>query len=409
MIQLGLLDFFLGKDKKPQKSDNIQSYLWGLSGYAPVFSTYDGELYEIGLVKAIVNRIATECSKASPVLLKKNKELDFILTKKPNQWQTPSQFFNRLATIYFLENNAYIIPIRDEYGTLTGIYPLSPQMTEIKTYKGEAYIVFTVASGEKISYKYRDVGHLKRMNYKNDYFGDDNNAFSTTAELLMAQEEGSRDAIRSSSTVRFMGQISSNIIDDEDFREQQDAVSRLNLKDNDSGVFLYDARFKDMKPIENKPLLLDANQKKAIENSAFNYWGVCEDFLQNNYKEDTWNSTYESQIEPFFIQSGEALSKVFYSDNQLKNGNGVMIASDRLQYASNKTKMEVAFGGFDRGMFTLDKVLTILNSEPIGGTEGSRRYIRLEYADITNGRKGVDGNDDGKTNNESTDDANGEE
>ena len=41
----------------------IKSYFKMLSGYTPVFTSYDGGVYEMELTRAAIHAIATQCSK----------------------------------------------------------------------------------------------------------------------------------------------------------------------------------------------------------------------------------------------------------------------------------------------------------------------------------------------------------
>ena len=399
-MQMGLFDFLFGK-KKP-KAD-MKPIFFPLSGYSPVYTSTDGAIYELALCKAVIHRIASESSKGKPALTKQNKKIEFIVAKDPNDFMTTSQFFYRLATIYEIENNAFIVPIENEFGHITGIYPVCPSQAVMKELNGVVYIVYTFADGHEKAIEYNRCGHLKKMQYKNDFFGDSNRAFNPTADLVKAQETGTQQAIQNGSNLRFIGKLNSEIVDEEDMKEQQQAISTMNLSGNNTGVFLYDNRFESMEQIKAQAVLLDADQKKAIENSVFNYWGVNEHILQNNYDENEWNAFYESKVEAFFIQAGEVLTRMFYSRDQRERGNEILLTSDRLQYASNTTKIQVAKEYFDRGLITTNQALSILNMPPV--EDGDKRYIRAEYLNITdNVGKGVT---DGATGNANKNDDNG--
>ena len=375
---MGLFDILFGKPKSMTNNKQLNLAFSTLSGYSPVYTSHDGGVYELGLCKACIHSIATECAKAYPVLTQKNDRINFIVSKSPNDYMTASQFYYRLATIYQVENNAFIIPIYDEFGKTIGLYPVVPSTVELRESNNVVYVVYTFSDGKRYSIEYSRIGHIKRMQYKDDFFGDSNNAFKTTADLLKAQEVGSKNAIDNSADLQFMAKVNDQLIDEEDMRAQQELLSMMNLNSvNKSGVFIYDNRFEEMKEINHKPLLLDAEQKNAIDNSVFNYWGVNEDILQNKYDEDTWNAFYESQIEPFFIQVGEVLSSMFYSRDQRMKGNEVVLTSDRLQYASNTTKIQVAKEFVDRGLITLNQALKIMNMPPL--SDGDYRIVRAEY------------------------------
>lgn len=403
----GLFKHFFGK---PTKKDTraLVNYFSLLSGYSPSYSSYDGAIYEIDLVRACIHRIASECAKATPILVNDdNKEKEFIISKYPNDTMTAFQFYYRLATIFQVENNAYIVPIygaRDK-SSIIGLMPIAPLNVDLMEDEqlGMSYR-FTFNDGDVKVYSIKEVGHIKRMQYKNDMYGDENNAFNKTADLVVAQEEGSANAIKSSSLLRFMAKLNTPIDDDEDYKEQQDVFLRNNLEGNQSGVLIYDTRFEDVKQIESKPLLVDAEQKKAIENSVYTYWGINEDILQNKYSEDTWNAFYESAIEPFYIQVQEVITKLLYSIEEIKQGKSIRLTSDRLQYASNTTKIQVAKEFVDRGLLTLNQGLNILNLPPLPDGQGDVRVIRAEYIDAAMVGKEVKGDDGTEQNSSSSND-----
>ena len=55
----------------------------------------------------------------------------------------------------------------------------------------------------------------------------------------------------------------------------------------------------------------------------------------------------------------------------------ITFEANRLQYASNSTKVAVARLLTDIGAASLDQILEIFNMAPIGGEEGSRRVQTL--------------------------------
>ena len=57
-----------------------------------------------------------------------------------------------------------------------------------------------------------------------------------------------------------------------------------------------------------------------------------------------------------------------------------MLTANRLQYASNKTKLQVSSQLFDRGILTTNQVMDIWNMSHV--EDGDKRYIRREYAEI---------------------------
>ena len=63
MRKTGLFDYlFKGRKNK----EIIGEYFKLLNGYSPVFSTYDGGVYEMDLTRTAINSFATHCSKLKP-------------------------------------------------------------------------------------------------------------------------------------------------------------------------------------------------------------------------------------------------------------------------------------------------------------------------------------------------------
>ena len=119
---------------------------------------------------------------------------------------------------------------------------------------------------------------------------------------------------------------------------------------------------------------------QQIRENVFNYFGVNEDVLQNKAFGDAWSAFYEGAIEPFAIQFSESITKALFSERERAQGTFIMATSNRLQYLSNKDKLEVASQMIDRGLFTLNEAREIWNLPPI--PNGDIRVIRGEYYSV---------------------------
>lgn len=338
------------------------------------------DIYELALARACINKIATECSKATPTLTKPNKRVEYFVSKYPNPYQTASQFIYQLVTILLAENNAYVIPILDEFGKTSGLWAASPDSCEIVDVYGQLWLKYETGDGQKQIIEYELCGHLRTMQNKSTLMGESNMPFKKVAALYEQDIDKSMEKLAASeSPVQWVGQLNAPILDDEALKEEQDRLNRLNLKGNKTGTFLYDNRYTRMDQVSKETSIMSPDDIKQMENMAYSYWGVGEKLLQNAYTEDEWNGFYQSRIEPILIQIGEVLTKVVFSRNQIMDGNAVEMASNRLQYASIKSRIDVAFGTYDRGMATMDSSLDILNLPPLPNGEGAHRYIRGEY------------------------------
>ena len=154
---------------------------------------------------------------------------------------------------------------------------------------------------------------------------------------------------------------------------------------------MFDAKYSDVTQIDSKPFVIDDKQMQQINQNVFNYFGVNEDILQNKFNEDTWNAFYEGKIEPLALQIGLVLTNMTFTDKEIAHGNNVILTSNRMQYASNKTKLEVSTQMFDRGLFTMNQVMDVWNMAHV--EDGDKRYIRREYVDMENLDKDLEGDD----------------
>lgn len=392
---MGLFDKIFPKQNQQQYNKTVvDGFFKMLTAYSPSFTSYDGGIYEMELTRAAIDRYATFCSKLKPEIQgNAYKNLEKTLQFKPNPWMTTSQFLYRLATILKVNTTAFILPLyADDFETIVGFYPLLPQQTELIQVKGEPWLRYRFASGEKAAIEYNRVGVLTRYQYKNDFFGDGNSALNPTMQLLDVQRQGIIEGIKQSATLRILARLST-VMTPDDLKKQRDSFSKDNLSsDNKTGVMMFDSKYADVKQLDSKPTFLDPEQTKLIQNNVYTYFGTNEDILQNKYDENKWNAYYEGEIEPFAIQLSLVLSNMLFTQKELAFNNAVILTANRLQYASNQTKLQVSSQMFDRGILTTNQIMDIWNMAHV--EDGDKRYIRREYAEINklDNTKGVDTN-----------------
>ena len=366
--------------KKP--ITQTKGYFKMLDGYTPIYTNYRGGLYEMLQTKAVINTIATDCGKSIPELAKRNAKLEYMLKHRPNPFMTTSQFIERVVTNYLCDNNAFIIPILDEYERVIGLFPIAYTQAEAKEYNGELYLEYSFPTGEKGVIEYSMVGHLKRMQYKNDLFGDTNSALNQTLEVIHAQNQSITNALKQSGSIRFMGQLNEQLISQKHFENERKLFSDVNFGADNKQMMIYDSRYKDIKQVESKPIYLDEKQQCLIDENIKNYFGVSTNVIQHKFESDyEWNSYYEGVIEPILIKLSEAVTGLIYKPSQIMANNYVYFTTNRMQYMSNEAKLNFSSQMFDRGIIDGNTVCDVWNLPHYDG--GEKHYIRKEYAEIT--------------------------
>ena len=256
---MGLFDWLFGR--RPEPRGDFEGTFRMLNGYTPHFTSYAGGMYESELVRSAVNAIATHISKlhvetngaAKPALQTKLKH-------GPNEFQTWSQFLARAATIYYCNNTVFIVPIWDEFGQISGVYTPVPNRCEVVQYDGVPYLRYEFGWGVHAAVELEYCGIMLRMQYKNDFFGEDNRALFPTMDFIHIQKKGIEEGVKSAATYRFMARVG-NFSKPEDLaRERQRFTSENLSRDaNGGGILLFPNTYTDIKQIDVKPWVVDAD------------------------------------------------------------------------------------------------------------------------------------------------------
>lgn len=385
---MGLFDFLFG-NRKPEPTGAYQGTFRMLNGYTPRFTSWSGGLYESELIRSAINANATHVSKLKVEIIGAAKpSLKVKLQHAPNTFQTWSQFMRRLSTILDIHNTAFITPLLDEYGQVSGIYAPLPYSVEIVQYGGKPYIRYEFSNGEHAAMELENCGIMVQHQYRNDLLGESNHALFPTMELINIQNQGIEEGVKSAATYRFWGRLN-NFTKIQDLAKERKRFTEQNFsKDSEAGgILLFPNTYDDIHQVDVKPWVVDSNQMKIIKENVFEYFGVNEDILMNKAIGDAWAAYYEGKIEPFAIQFSEVLTKMLYTFREQSQGNKVMATANRIQYMSNADKMSVTQGFADRGMATIDELREIWNLPPLPEGMGEAIPIRGEYYDLRNGER----------------------
>lgn len=374
---MGLFDRIFGKQKKEGPQRALPDYK-ALSVYEPVFTSFSGQLYETELVRSAVNVRATHISKLKVDFYGHGAEALSKRLQRPNEFSTWSQFLARVSTIYDLNNGVIIAPVFDKFGRVTELYPVLPQRTKIVDYDGYPWIAMKFRNDEYVQMPVWQVALMVKMQYKDDFFGEKNDALLPTMRLIDIQHQGITEGIKHAASIRFVAQMS-NFAKMEDISLMARTYAENNLNKDNSGILLFPNTWSNIKQVDSKPYTIDADQMKLISESVYRYFNVNEDVLMGKAYGDSWTAFYESAVEPFAIQFSEVLSIMLQLNGQLSGDAGVFATANRLQYMSNAEKLNVSSQLLDRGILSINDVREIWNLPPV--EDGDRRIIRGEYYD----------------------------
>ncbi len=381
---LGLFDRLF----KRKGNEMLNTYFKSLSAYNPIYTTYKGGLYEMERTRSAIHCFARACSKLKIEITGSAKSnLKGALDTKPNPYMDSTKFLYRLATILSVNNNAFIIPLEDDFGNLTGFFPVLPSRCEVVEYEEKLYMRYAFSNGKVGAIEFEKVGILNQFQYYDDFFGEDNGVLNPTMQLININNQGIVNGVKSASNIRFLAKVG-NIFNDKEIEKERERFSKDNLSsDNATGLIVYDNKFADLKQIDSKPFIINSAQMAQIDKNVYCYFGTNEKVLQNSWNDDEWNAYYEGAIEPFAIQLSNVLTNMTFTERERACGNKITLTSNRMQYASNSTKLAVSQQMFDRGLFSTNMIMDIWNLPHV--ENGDKFYIRKEYAEISELNKEV--------------------
>ena len=374
---MGLFDSIRKKEKIEGKVNN---YFQTLNAYTPTFTTFEGSIYEMELTRAAVHSFATHCSKLKPeVKGSNNQAFARMLQYRPNSLMDTKKYLYRLATSYAVDNTAFIAPLFDSsYERITGFYPLATPKVRFVDSDGKKYIRYEFEPGNFGVFLLDQAGIMNQFQYKNELFGESNACLYPTMELINTNNQGIMEGVKSSATLRFLAKIA-QVLKPADLEAERKRFVESNFNSaNAGGVMLVDQKYEDVKQLQTNQFTVDSAQMAQIKENVFNYFGTNEKILQNKFTSDEWGAYYEGKIEPFAIEASLVHTNMTFTPHEVAFGNEIIFSANRLQYASNKEKLDIVTQLFDRGLLSSNQGLEVFNMPSLGKI-GDRRYIRKEY------------------------------
>ena len=375
---MGAFDFLF---KKPKAAAEVNTYFKMLDGYSPIFTTYDGGVYEMELTRSCIHTFANHCSKLQPnVEGADSRHLRELLEGKPNPFMTSAQFVYKVATIYDAKNTCFIAPVLDEFDRLIGYYPVNPAQTEIIDVDGIPFLRYRFKNGQKAAIELFRCGLVSKYLYNSDIYGEDNKALQPTLQLLSTQNQGIEEGIKNSASFRFMATVN-NFTKGKDLATERKNWVKENLSADSGGLALFPNNYTNVQQIQSAAKVVDAEQMEIIQTRVLNYFGSNEEILQNKSVGDAWSAYYEGKIEPFALQLSQAMTVMSYTAQERKRGNAIVWSANRLQYMTNADKLQVSSQMFDRAILSINDVMDIWNLPHV--PDGDKRFIRKEYIEIS--------------------------
>ena len=290
--------------------------------------------------------------------------------KNPNPYMTSYDFLYKVASLYYISNNAFVWPEYSKDGQLIALWPINYKSFQLKrTGNGTLIAQFQLNYYQNYTIPYSQLIHLRNRYTTDDLFGDSNDALTPIAELANAQNQGIINGIKNSALIR--GILKSvNVIKEEDMVRARDQFVQDNLSAaNSGGVMVIDGKF-DYQNIESKPYNIDADTLKEVKERVYSYFGVNDEFIQNKFTSEQYEAVYEGRIEPFAMMISQAFTAKLYTPRERGFGNEVEANMAKLKYQPPTVITSVVAATNQLGLFTRDEYRERLGYEPLGPDRG---------------------------------------
>lgn len=346
----------------------------------PTFSVWDGSLYDHPLTRAAIERFAVACSKLKPEFVGTETckpNVRKLFETWPNDLMTWPTFLARAATIYEMDTTLFVVPGLDRDLRTVALFPVKPLYTEIAEYQGEPWCIFHMVTGDVMAIEFSRCAVVTKFQYQSDFFGSGNDVMNPVLALIDSQRQAEEQAVKNGARIRFIGRITGMTHgDDLNKKREQFYIDNLSAR-NYTGLMVYDNTFQDIQQVNEQRFIIDESEMERVASQVYDYFGINEAILQNNYDEEHYGAWYEGKVEPFAVMLSEAITKSNFTSVERKHGNFVMFSSSKLEYATNASKRNMVRDMIDRGIMTINEGREILQLPPVPG--GDVLIARGEY------------------------------
>lgn len=354
----------------PQKATEFRI----LDDNKAVFTHYKGDFKNDPDIRACVDAIARNGAKMHPRHIRnfggkletlKNTSVYKLLAKQPNELQNAYQFYYQVITNLELYNDSFIYMRRDDNLKLLGLYPLDFSEGKLYEYDNKIWIKFRFGRSKERFVPYDDCIHLTRFVSDDGLSGGSTLPIVRVLSIKHVLDEGIVNAIKTTQSIKGIIKSTQAMLKPKDVKEMRDQFVNDFVKNNDSsGIGGLDATTEFI-PVKIEPTTASDKQIDSISQKVLSYFGISENIIQSKYSEDEWNAFYESVLEPIGLQMSLEFSNKIFTPTEKNFGNEILFESNRLQYASNNTKIELLRYG--NNIMTVNELREIFNLAPIEG------------------------------------------
>lgn len=380
------------KNMIPQKTQVVSGFQL-IQDKGNSFYSWNGKIYQSDILRSCITPRATAIGKLVAKHIRNNSQEGIVinpepyirfLLEEPNTYMTGQMLLEKMINQLELNNNAFALINRDEFGYPCEIYPIPATSAEaIYDKNGVLYLRFTLRNMKIVTFAYSDVIHLRQDFNENDIFGTSRaEALTPLMEIVTTTDQGIVKAIRNSSAIKWLLLFKQSLRPEDLKKATKEFVDNyLSIDSETGGAAAADGKY-DAKQVEPKDYVPNATQMDKTLQRIYSLLGTNEKIIQSKFTEDEWISYFEAKIEPIAIQLSNEYTRKIFSRRERGFGNKIIFEAANLQYASMNTKLQLV-QMVDRGALTPNEWREVFNLAPIKG--GDEPIRRLDTAVVTKG------------------------
>ena len=372
-----------------KKGDNTRMQM--VTTYGEYYYAWNGRLYDSDIVRSCIRPKVKSIGKLVGKHIRTTEKEDLtvnpdanirFLLSEPNPYMTGQQMQEKVATQLCLNNNAFILVIRDNNGKPEQLYPIPCVMCETKYVGTELHLKFQYRNGKMSIFPYSQIIHLRQDFNENDIFGESPApAITSMMEVIGTIDQGIIKAIKNSGLVRWLLTFHNSLRTEDIKAYVQDFVKNyLSIESDTFGAAGVDSKATATR-IEPKDYVPNALQTEKTINRIHSFFNTNEKIVQSKWTEDEWNAYFEAEVEPVAIQMQDTYSIRLFSRRERACGNRIVFEASNLQCASLTTKLGLVTM-VDRGSLTPNEWRALLNLAPLPGGDVPIRRLDTQVVNM---------------------------
>ena len=380
---MGLFFLFFRKPKKTGLN-----YAPTMSGYSPIFADFGNDIYASDIIVQSIRCKANEFKKLKPRHIRTTNGKQEVITdssiarclRRPNEYMTQSDFFEKITILLELNKNAFIYPMYyvtnggERY--YTGLYPLKPINVEIVADQNERlYYRMTFGNGYQADLPSEDVIHWRKDYGVDDYFGGGMFGSNDNRGLLKLLKEYDKltqsIAVALNVSMKINGIVQYASYNSDEVMEARQAEFNRKLVNNESGILFADQKLNyNFTNIPRDVKLVDKETMDFFYQAILRNTGVSIAILNGDYTKTQKEAFYEHALEADIKGLGEAMSKVIFSEREESYGNAIVLYPNSINFMSMENKLSALQIGLPAGIFLKDEARELLGYPPLPNGQG---------------------------------------